>query len=445
MLKRFFLIIYITTAFLFFAQAQVLTATSSIDWNNNEFTSHVVLDLKTAGFTMPSGRNAAVNKIRQQLPELVKSPLLGIPVDDTTLLGDTVLLDYISLEDLTNIVDDSGDSPGIYSGKTDSISMDNIINLHTIAALMVKHHIPYQSNIPIDQVSSRAFTGIVIDMRGSLPVHGEFVQDTAVPCFFPKIYDEEMNLIYEKNMTDPLLVKQIGIVQYSDSLNENDYKNRVGARPLQITAREVYGVNRTDPIISKTDALKILSKPENLELLKQGRVVLLMNSEALIYKASSPLKDEPYYFAYKELKKRIVDSKINSVNITDSPKGLLISIRDLKFKADTATLLSDENERLDTIAQALINITKNNENTILVEGHTASVGKPWGEQELSLQRAQTIIAEMVKRGVPENLFSYRGYGGTIPIGDNATPEGRALNRRVEITVVPKATYIQRSN
>jgi len=317
--------------------------------------------------------------------------------------------------------------------------------MHNIAALMIKHNTPYQLHIPIDKVSSRAFTGIVIDMRGVLPVHGEFLQDTAVPCFFPKIFDEEMNLIYEKNMTDPLLVKKIGIVQYSDSLNKDDYKNRVGTRPLQITAREVYGVNRTDPVISRTDALKILSKPENLELLKQGRIVLLLNKESLVYKASAPLKDEPYYFAYKELKKSIVDSKIDAVNITDSTKGLLISIRDLKFKADTAILLPEENNRLDAIAQALINITKDNENTILVEGHTASVGKPLGEQQLSIQRAQAIIAEMVKRGVSEDLFSYRGYGGTISIGDNSTPEGRAVNRGVDITVVPKATYIQRSN
>jgi len=49
------------------AHTQVLTATSSVNWNNNEFTSNVILDLKTAGFSMPSGRNAAVNKIRQTL------------------------------------------------------------------------------------------------------------------------------------------------------------------------------------------------------------------------------------------------------------------------------------------------------------------------------------------------------------------------------------------
>ena len=106
-------------------------------------------------------------------------------------------------------------------------------------------------------------------------------------------------------------------------------------------------------------------------------------------------------------------------------------------------MLPEETKRLDLIAQALKKAAAGNEYTILVEGHTASVGKERGEKILSVQRAQTIIAEMARRGVNEKLFTYRGYGGTHPIGDNTTTEGRALNRRVEITVVPKTTYIQR--
>ena len=81
--------------------------------------------------------------------------------------------------------------------------------------------------------------------------------------------------------------------------------------------------------------------------------------------------------------------------------------------------------------------------SILIEGHTASVGKPQGEKQLSVERAEKIVSELVKRGLSAELFTAVGYGGEIPIGDNSTDKGRASNRRVEITVVPKQTYIQR--
>ena len=52
---------------------------------------------------------------------------------------------------------------------------------------------------------------------------------------------------------------------------------------------------------------------------------------------------------------------------------------------------------------------------------------------------------MEQRGIDTSDFTYRGYGGTVPLGDNDTAEGRAMNRRVEIMILPKQIYIQRSD
>ena len=60
-----------------------------------------------------------------------------------------------------------------------------------------------------------------------------------------------------------------------------------------------------------------------------------------------------------------------------------------------------------------------------------------------IQRAQEIIKELVSNGIDKNLFTYRGFGGTKPVADNSTPQGRALNRRVEIIIMPKGSYILR--
>ena len=61
---------------------------------------------------------------------------------------------------------------------------------------------------------------------------------------------------------------------------------------------------------------------------------------------------------------------------------------------------------------------------------------------MSEQRAESIVNALVAEGLSKKLFSWYGYGGTNPIADNSTAEGRAQNRRVEIYVIPAGTEIQ---
>lgn len=118
--------------------------------------------------------------------------------------------------------------------------------------------------------------------------------------------------------------------------------------------------------------------------------------------------------------------------VEQTPQGIRLSVRDIRFLPDSDTILSDEQWRLDAIAQTLVLVPNGR---FLIEGHTASVGKPAGEKELSVRRAQKIAEELTKRGLKADQFMYAGYGGTKPVADNATAEGRAQNRRVEITIL----------
>lgn len=122
----------------------------------------------------------------------------------------------------------------------------------------------------------------------------------------------------------------------------------------------------------------------------------------------------------------------NNIVAEEVPAGIRLSIRDIKFAPDSAQILSGESERLDEIAEVL-KMAPNAQ--LLVEGHTASVGKPAGEQKLSEQRAHKIAEELKARGVKAGAFICRGFGGTKPVASNETNEGRAQNRRVEITIL----------
>ncbi|KLF02323.1 membrane protein [Klebsiella aerogenes] len=76
---------------------------------------------------------------------------------------------------------------------------------------------------------------------------------------------------------------------------------------------------------------------------------------------------------------------------------------------------------------------------IVIAGHTDSVGDDKSNQTLSLKRAESVRNWMRDTGdVPESCFAVQGYGESRPIASNEAQQGRALNRRVEISLVPQA-------
>jgi outer membrane protein OmpA-like peptidoglycan-associated protein len=432
------------------AQTGHFSSESSIDWVQNTFSSRVMFDIAKAGIPFPSGRGTAATQIKTQLPRLLKDALLSLTVDSMSQLSDWIVDERVRTDSLTQIISESRQTPGILMMDGKNIAVNHTMNLSAISSPLVQHQVPYVPNTPVEQTPTRPYTGIVIDARGALLVQGEFGSDRAEPCFFPRIWDDTMELFYERNMADPRQVQETGIVQYDYSPDDERYQKRVGVRPLRITARKIFGVYRTDPVIARTDALKILASAENRKLLEAGRIVILLDEDKLIHPVSLPDKNQEYYDQFRRITNELAENKIGSSTeqdekpvfpIQDSPRGIQISIQDIKFGPNAAALLPSETERLNLIANSLREFIETGY-TFMVEGHAADLNLPEGELTLSIERARLIVSELVSRGLPESMFDYRGYGSAHPIADNSTPEGRAQNRRVEILIMPKSTYIQ---
>lgn len=91
------------------------------------------------------------------------------------------------------------------------------------------------------------------------------------------------------------------------------------------------------------------------------------------------------------------------------------------------------------LVNALVGIKARPGWLIVVSGHTDNTGSVQLNQTLSLHRAEAVRNWMRDTGdVPESCFAVQGYGDSRPIASNDTPDGRAHNRRVEISLVPQA-------
>lgn len=103
------------------------------------------------------------------------------------------------------------------------------------------------------------------------------------------------------------------------------------------------------------------------------------------------------------------------------------------FDFGKANLKSQFYPALDNVASTL---AEYNQTIVEVSGHTDSVGSDAANQTLSVQRANAVGNYLIGRGLVRERFEIVGFGETRPVASNDTDSGRALNRRVEIRVVP---------
>ena len=129
---------------------------------------------------------------------------------------------------------------------------------------------------------SAPFTGIVIYAAEPLPVYGERntqgapLEASLTPALLPRLFDEEMNLLLTASQMDPLQRETWGVMQYTSDLDQEKHRSRVGSYPLYTMAVGLFGVNRTDLILTGETARKLLSREDTRKLLREGRILVII-------------------------------------------------------------------------------------------------------------------------------------------------------------------------
>ncbi|CAN5753439.1 hypothetical protein BH10BAC2_BH10BAC2_07280 [soil metagenome] len=120
-----------------------------------------------------------------------------------------------------------------------------------------------------------------------------------------------------------------------------------------------------------------------------------------------------------------------TIVITEEDRKIVSdAIKNLEFDLGKATIRSTSNQRLDKVAALLVE--KNF--TLKLAGHTDNVGSEAANLKLSKDRAESVKAYLVSKGVNASRVEATGYGESQPISSNKTNAGRQQNRRVEFTL-----------
>jgi outer membrane protein OmpA-like peptidoglycan-associated protein len=143
-------------------------------------------------------------------------------------------------------------------------------------------------------------------------------------------------------------------------------------------------------------------------------------------------RDTVYIEVIREFKDTLKVVERDTVAFIDSTKEesfMMVALPNVQFYTDQAVLLPSSSKELVTVAEYM---TNNPEATAEIYGHTDSVGNDQHNMQLSQRRAEAVKNFLSSLGVEPNRITATGFGETRPKASNGTPEGRLMNRRVEM-------------
>jgi len=139
---------------------------------------------------------------------------------------------------------------------------------------------------------------------------------------------------------------------------------------------------------------------------------------------------------YMDNQQRALESQLSGSGVGVARQGDNLVLRmpsDVTFATNQSSIDARFMPVLDDVAQVL---QQYDQSTIDVMGYTDSSGGDAINQPLSERRASSVASELVRRGVIAQRIYVAGMSSQNPVASNATPEGRAMNRRVEILIRP---------
>ena len=141
-----------------------------------------------------------------------------------------------------------------------------------------------------------------------------------------------------------------------------------------------------------------------------------------------------YYMDKQEEEMRAAYASVEGVNIVRQGDDLFVTFRsDNQFEIGSFILTPSAQSDVAKLGNIL---TRYDETTVLISGHTDSTGSEALNQSLSVERAGAVRNILLASGMAGNRVTVVGFGESRPIADNSTNFGRQVNRRVEIKITP---------
>ncbi|MBN1410789.1 MAG: hypothetical protein JW969_08080 [Spirochaetales bacterium] len=219
-------------------------------------------------------------RVEEQIDEIFLNNISGLIVDSSNILKDR-FKDDMSLVHKMKVLAQSGTKTySRFSRDKKSVTIRYAFSFfgdNGLLSLLVMHERPVPIRHFIGFAPTKKFSGLVIYAKGEYPVFGTNQTGKLQPAVFFRIFDENMDLVLNRQMCDPGFLRKWGMAEYSMEWDEKGTTARVGAFPYYTMASMIFGRHTTDIILPQDVVEKLLSIDENLNLLKEGRILIILD------------------------------------------------------------------------------------------------------------------------------------------------------------------------
>ncbi|MFO7729214.1 MAG: hypothetical protein R6V86_00470 [Spirochaetia bacterium] len=251
-------------------------SSSRVDWQRGTFILTVSYRPNQTDKPLPGQRSQAEATIRRHLPTLFVEEISKIKIDSRKSIAEAIV-----------------ESPNLAAEFQKLAATGKVVSSHfnddffefqrtyhydlypQIASLFVTHTQSSSQTEELTYVAGGRYSGIVIYVNNPLEMFGTHTKGSLQPAIFPRVYNENTDLLIDMRMLDPETLKLKGMLRYYHTSQLDAIQSRVGEVPMYVHATALFGVHSTDLIVSQRAARKIKASRHTLSLIKDGKIAIV--------------------------------------------------------------------------------------------------------------------------------------------------------------------------
>ncbi len=256
-----------------------LRSTGWIDWQSENFVLQVTFEPDDRGRSLPLLRTKAETVIERHLPDLFVEAVSAVLITSRQTIGEAFIESPEKTAEFRKIATEGKVASSRFTRDFAAFQRVFHFSLYpTLSRHFVTHSQAVSNTAELNYVASGNYSGIVIYVDDPIEMFGTHVRGHLQPALFPRVYDDDMNLIIDRRMVQPEVINSHGMVNYYHTSHIEKIHSRVGEVPLYVHAQALFGIYSTDLILTDRAARKIKADSHTLALITQGRIAIVSSA-----------------------------------------------------------------------------------------------------------------------------------------------------------------------